>query len=148
MTKEHAKGLSYMPYTQAIEDGLEPLEVKDTEVVMDSVPDDSLLKIIYARDARTGLPVGDLTYFVSDKANPEVKQFILQNLMQDTSGAANPSVPAGMDPDLAIELTRSATETYEDYVNRLQNYKIENEQIVKNAKSLVQSPQEPAQVTE
>ena len=39
-------------------------------------PSDSLLKLVYERDERTGLPMGDLQYLVSDKANPQVKEFI------------------------------------------------------------------------
>ena len=148
MKKEHAKGLSYMPYCQAIEDGLDPVEIKDVEVIQDEKAEDSLLSIIYARDARTGLPVGDLTYYVSDKAHPEIKSFILQNLMQDVSSAANPSVPAGMDEDLALELTRSSDETYEQYVQRLQDYKVSNEKIVKRALDSVRETQEPSQGVE
>ena len=46
-------------------------------------PTDVLIKEIYAPDPRTGLPTGDIGYFVSDKGNPEIKQFILEQLFMD-----------------------------------------------------------------
>lgn len=80
---------------------------------------DSLLSIVYAPDERTGLPTGDLTYFVSDKANPQIKQFILDNLMQDVSSAKNVSAPADLDDDTILALSRGHNEDVQSYMERL-----------------------------
>lgn len=82
-------------------------------------PKDSLLKIVYAPDSRTGLPTGDLTYLVSDKAAPDVKEFILSNLMQDVSAAKNPANLQGLSDDALLELSRNKGESLESYVGRL-----------------------------
>ena len=37
------------------------------DVEQSKSPSDSLLQLVYARDERTGLPIGDLQYLVSDK---------------------------------------------------------------------------------
>lgn len=96
------------------------------EVIQDSVvdveaskPKDSLLSLIYAPDPRTGLPTGDLVYLVSDKANPQVKQFILDNLMMDVSSAVAPKVPAELSDDDAFALSRQPNEDVQAYVERL-----------------------------
>lgn len=82
---------------------------------------DSLLAVVFAPSPLTGLPSGDLTYLVNSKANPQIKQFILDNLMLDVSAAARPSVPADVnlsDDDL-LALSRQKGESIEDYANRL-----------------------------
>lgn len=95
------------------------VEKDDSFEISDNDSNNSLLRLIYAIDSRTKLPTGDLTYYVSDKANPEIKKFILDNLMMDTSGAANVSVPKGLSDDLAFEFARNNGESLEDYANRL-----------------------------
>lgn len=99
-------------------------------------PADSLLAVIYAPDERTGLPTGDLSYFVSDKVNPQVKEFILANLMNDVSSAANPAIPDGMDSSLAFDLMRQKDESIDDYRNRLNQFATDN---VNYAKLLTES---------
>lgn len=91
-------------------------------------PKDSLLKVIYAPDSRTGLPTGDLTYYVSDKANPQVKQFILDNLLMDVSSAKNPAIPEGIDSTLAFDLMRKQGEGVQEYAERLNQFSSDNKQ--------------------
>lgn len=83
-------------------------------------PQDSLLSVIYAPDARTGLPTGDIQYYVSDRASEDVKQFILQNLMKDVSVAKQVANPQGLSDDALLELSRGLNESVDDYVLRMQ----------------------------
>lgn len=82
-------------------------------------PQDSLLKLVYSLDERTLCPSGDLQYFVNSKANPEVKKFILDNLMMDVSGSSKPSLPDGMSDDDIFALSRQSGESLEAYVERM-----------------------------
>lgn len=98
---------------------------ENTKVVCEDIPvgdktksTDSLLKLVYAKDNRTNLPSGDLQYFVSDKANPKVKQFILDNLMMDVSFAKTPTNSDLSDDDLLL-FSRQKDESLEQYMNRL-----------------------------
>lgn len=109
---------------------LHDISFKDRPVVDSSSveilksPSDSLLCIIYAPDSRTGLPTGDLNYYVSDRANDDVKQFILSNLMNDVSSAKNIANPSGLSDDALLELSRGSSETVEEYAIRM-NHEIE-----------------------
>lgn len=95
--------------------------VEDSPEVSESnSPSDSLLRVIYAPDERTGLPTGDLQYFVSDKANPQIKQFILDNLMKDVSVAKNP-MNADMSDDDMLLFARKPNESIDSYAQRLNN---------------------------
>lgn len=102
---------------QDIMANVEPLQEPESETVVDQDPKQSLLQVIYSIGA-DGWPVGDLAYFVSNKSNPEVQRFILENLMQDVSAAANPSVE-GLDDDTITCFTRQSGESKIDYLNRL-----------------------------
>lgn len=82
-------------------------------------PQDSLLSIVYGRDERTGLPIGDLQYYVSDKANPQIKEFILANLMNDVSAAQNVAAKYNISDDDILALSIQKDETLADYVERL-----------------------------
>lgn len=112
-----------------IEDNLVPPVIDDQDILEVSSSKDSFLKIVFAPDPVTGLPTGDLSYLVSDKANPEVKQWILDNLMLDVSSAKLPSAPNGLSDDDIIALSRDPRETVQDYMNRVNRYAKNNEEL-------------------
>lgn len=124
---------------------IESMPVVQPEVEKVEVPasaTDALIKVIYALDPVSKLPTGDLGYYVSDKANPEIKEFILKNLYFDTSSAANVSVPDGIDSSLALDLMRNKNETPEQYQERLNNFAIENVEFAKSIYSQLNSKKE------
>lgn len=95
----------------------------DEKVVQESHdPKDAFLRIVYSLDERTKLPTGDLTYLVSDKVNPEIKQWVLDNIMLDTSSAAHVCPVNGMSDDDIAALARSPKETSIEYMQRLNDY--------------------------
>lgn len=90
---------------------------------------DDLLDIIYSIDPRTGTPRGDLAVFMSKDANPEIRDFIQQNLMMEMpnvegsglvmSDALRNSFTKNITDDDIAEFSRNAGETSEDYAKRL-----------------------------
>ena len=109
-------------------------------------PMQSLLKIIYSVGS-DGYPVGDLAYFVGNKSNPEVQRFILDNLMRDVSGSANPGSLNLSDAEITA-LTRGSNESMADYAQRL-NASIEKDAfILKSAQQSVQVSKKPEQSAE
>lgn len=82
-------------------------------------PQDSLLRLVYTLDERTLCPTGDLQYFVNPKANPEVKKFILDNLLMDVSSSAKPALPDGLSDDDIFALSRQNGESLDAYVERM-----------------------------
>ena len=60
-----------------------------SNLVLPDVPpveekENPLLNIVYGVDEHTGLPAGDMSFYMSSKTSPEVRQFIIDNLMQPT----------------------------------------------------------------
>lgn len=93
-------------------------------------PDQTLLDLIFSSDPVTGLPQGDLAVFTGDNANPEVKLFIQQNLMNENpelNGLSN--LPTEVtnhfktltDDDIAT-FSRNNNESREEYAYRLRAY--------------------------
>lgn len=100
-------------------------------VEVEKKPVDTLLSVIYQEDLRTHLPTGDIGYYVSDKANPQIKQFILDNLLMDVSAAAAPKIPEGIDDSLAFDLMRRDGELPEMYADRLNQFANDNQELAK-----------------
>lgn len=70
---------------------------------------EQLLNYIYGVDPATSLPCGDLAVYLGDKANPEIKYFIEQNLLNPISNAEGLS-------NLPIEVTNKFRELSDDDV--------------------------------
>lgn len=148
MKRDAYKRMDYARFVDDNPDNFnEVVEVIDAEKRVS--PTDAILQEIYAPDPRTGLPTGDIGYFVSDKANPEIKQFILEQLFMDVSASANPTAPKGLSDDDILLLSRQTGESNQDYMNRLNgeidNFKRINDELSKRSVSKDSVQQSPVE---
>lgn len=111
-----------------IEENFVPSPVEEKEVIDINNPSDSFIRLVYSNDPVYNVPRGDLQYLVSDKANPAVKQWILDNIMIDTSGAATPVAPKGISDDDIALLARRSHESVKDYAERVNSFLNENKE--------------------
>lgn len=110
------------------------LDVPEIEKVHKEVSaNDAILSAIYAVDPISKLPTGDISAYVSDKTSPDVKRYILENLMIDTSGYVVPAAPRELSDDDVMFLTRRSDESRETYLSRINKYGVDNKQIVERA---------------
>lgn len=91
---------------------------------------DSVLNEIFSVDENTGLPKGDLQYYLSKDGNPAVKEWLELNLLQPRAKSNGSSIE-GVTDDLIAEMTRSSDETFEDYASRLAAIR---DEVIENAK--------------
>lgn len=77
-----------------------------------------ILKEIFSVDPATGLPRGDIAYFLSKDGNPQVKAWLETNLLSPRS-ANGMQDPAKVSDDLIVEMSRKSDETTEGYATRL-----------------------------
>ena len=77
---------------------------------------DMIIREIFSVDENTGLPVGDIAYYMSPNGNPQVKDWIMNNLLKP-SGRINSSVPDGVDDDVLAEFARGKEESVFDYAS-------------------------------
>lgn len=92
---------------------------------------DDLLDLIYAVDERTGMPSGDLAIFTSENANPEIRAFIQQNLLNEVPSekgklplpeSVRNSFNSKISDDDIASLSRNVGESTEEYAERLSNH--------------------------
>lgn len=78
---------------------------------------DAILKEIFSVDPHTGLPMGDIAYYLSPDGNPAVKDWLVNNLLKPRSGGTefNPDIT----DDTIVEMSRQQNESIEDYSSRL-----------------------------
>ena len=102
-----------------------------------SKKDAQLLDYIYAINPVTGLPQGDLAVYLGDKANPQIKNFIQMNLLNEVEDSKS-----GMrlsqdvinkfrehitDDDIAA-FSRNHGESKEEYADRMKLYMLKEKQ--------------------
>ena len=82
---------------------------------------DGILKEIFSVDERTGLPKGDIQYFLSKDGNPQVKAWLESNLLTPRAKESGSSIE-GVTDDLIAEMARNDDETSSQYAERLMSY--------------------------
>lgn len=88
----------------------------------DFVPvEDDMLRIlreIYSVDECTGVPKGDLAYYLSPDGNPQIKQWLVSNLLQPRAINRGTSLDNVTD-DMLAEFERGRDESIDVYRQRL-----------------------------
>lgn len=105
------------------------------EIPWKSEPDvkskkEELFDMIFSADPVTGVPQGDLAIYLGDKANPEIKAFIQNELLSERDDLADGvrmpdevlnKFKSLSDDDVAL-FSRNHNESREEYANRLRLY--------------------------
>ena len=101
--------------------GCEPVKhngVVDPEYIPSDSDMDRILKEIFSVDEKSGLPIGDLAYYLSPDGNPQVKAWLENNLLKPRAAALGTSVD-GVTDDMIAEYAKGSNESAEDYTARL-----------------------------
>lgn len=77
-----------------------------------------ILREIYTVDEVTGVPQGDLAYYLSPDGNPQVKQWLVSNLLQPRAVAQGSSLE-GVTDDMLAEFAKGRDESPYQYRERL-----------------------------
>lgn len=94
--------------------------VVDPEFVPSDSEFDRILKEIYSVDEKTGLPKGDLAYYLSPDGNPQVKAWLETHLLKPRSVERGSSIE-GVTDDMIAEFSRGSDETPAGYASRLRS---------------------------
>ena len=85
--------------------GCEPVQhngVIDPEYIPTDSDMDRILKEIYSVDENSGLPIGDLAFYLSPDGNPQIKAWLENNLLKPRAAARGTSVD-GVTDDMIAE---------------------------------------------
>lgn len=99
---------------------VETNDVVDPEFVPNSSQIDEILKDIFSVDPESGLPRGDLAYYLSPDGNPTVKAWLENNLLKPRAARVGSSIE-GVTDDMLEEYSRGKDESVVDYAARLRS---------------------------
>lgn len=127
-----------------------PQSIDLTSLSEDSVEksdsEKGILQAIYALDPVTRLPTGDIMCYMSPNTPPEIKQYIMDSIMIDTSSQALPPLPDGLDEDTAFALERKVGENvdvYRERINQFMQHQVNiRDMAIENAKREKQASQQ------
>lgn len=94
---------------------------------------DDIIREIFSVDPVSGLPKGDIQYYLSKDGNPDVKRWIENNLLTPRV-VSGQSTPEGVTDDMIAEMSRQRDESVEAYSSRLQSIYAECQQSIEAAK--------------
>lgn len=120
MNKNLAKNFAFF---KDIDCDLEPVS-QDREYVPLETRVDCILSDIFSVDEVSGLPKGDLAYYLSENGNPEVREWLQNNLLKPRGSSSGTSVE-GVTDDMLAEYQRNSGESINDYRQRLYGYFVE-----------------------
>lgn len=95
-------------------------DVVDPEYVPSASQLDEILKDIFSVDPESGLPRGDLAYYLSPDGNPTVKAWLENNLLKPRAARVGSSIE-GVTDDMLAEYSRGKDESVSDYAARLRS---------------------------
>lgn len=133
MKKELASKFAFLA---SVSSNLVPVEFVDEDFV--SSPEsqfDIILNEIFSVDPVSGLPKGDIAYYLSENGNPQVREWIKNNLLQPRAVLTGAD-PSKVSDDLIAEFSRGVDETNEVYASRLASIRSEAED---NIRKLLES---------
>lgn len=87
---------------------------------------------IFGVDPRTKLPNSDVALFLSDNTAPEIKDFIVNQLLSDNHLSDDGARYDGLDDDVIAQYTRSSDESIDSYRNRIFGDLVKNYQADKS----------------
>lgn len=129
MKKELASKFAFLA---PVSNNLEPVEFVEEEFYPSPESQfDIILNEIFSVDPVSGLPKGDIAYYLTDNGNPQVREWIKNNLLQPRSILTGAD-PSKVSDDLIAEFSRGADETNEAYAMRLASIRSEAEEYIRN----------------
>lgn len=114
-----------------VANNLEPVEfVEEEDLPTPESQLDMILNEIFSVDPVSGLPKGDIAYYLGENGNAQVREWIKVNLLQPRAVLTGAD-PSRVSDDLIEEFSRRADETNEAYAMRLTSIRSEAEENIR-----------------
>lgn len=97
---------------------VEPARSYELTAVVDNSELNRLLSIVFAMDD-TGSIQGDLGMLLNENVDPQIINFVKNQLLFDTTSSVQAPLPSWITDDDAVQLRRSPNETMDDYAQRM-----------------------------
>lgn len=101
-----------------------PVVIPDPPEIRSESDLQRVLDSIFTVDEKSGLPRTDVQYYLSPNGNPEVREWLINNLMKPREDKLRTNVD-GVTDDILIEFSRQAGEDIDTYRQRIYNLGVE-----------------------
>ncbi len=101
-----------------------PVVIPDPPEVRSESDLQRVLDAIFTVDEKSGLPRTDVQYYLSPNGNPEVREWLINNLMKPRADKLRTNIE-GLTDDMLAEFTRGAEEDIDAYRKRIYNLGVE-----------------------
>lgn len=102
----------------------DPCVIPDPAPVKSDSDFDRILNTIFAVDPRSGFPMTDLVYYLSPNGDPQVREWLVNNLLQPRATASGKPL-ADVTDDMIHEFSRKPDESLDDYAGRISSIRQE-----------------------
>lgn len=113
---------------------VEPTVQHKLDLVEDNSELNRLLSLIFKPD-ETGSIQGDIGFVLNDKVDPQIVNFIKNQLLFDTSSHVQAPLPSWMSDEDALVMRRDANETMDEYATRMAEHMIKLQDSMKPKKN-------------
>ena len=96
----------------------DPCAIADPAPVKSDSDFDRILSTIFAVDPVSGLPMTDIVYYLSPNGDPQVREWLVNNLLQPRATASGKSIE-GVTDEMIFEFSRKPDESLENYAGRI-----------------------------
>lgn len=123
----------YIKFSQYVGLDNDPCLIPDPAPVKSESDFDRILNEIFSVDPVSGLPMSDLQYYLSPNGNPQVREWLMNNLLKPRAASSGKSLD-GVTDDMIHEFSRGVDESLDDYASRLSNIRDEAQKFVDSLK--------------
>lgn len=123
----------YIKFSQYVGLDNDPCLIPDPAPIMSESDFDRILNEIFSVDPVSGLPMSDIQYYLSPNGNPQVREWLMNNLLKPRSASSGRSLD-GVTDDMIHEFSRGVDESLDDYASRLNNIRDEAQKFMDSLK--------------
>ena len=123
----------YIKFSQYVGLDNDPCLIPDPVPVKSDSDFDRILNEIFSVDPVSGLPMSDIQYYLSPNGNPQVREWLMNNLLKPRAASSGQSLD-GVTDDMIHEFSRGVNESLDDYASRLSNIRDEAQKFVDSLK--------------
>lgn len=101
-----------------------PVVIPDPPEIRSESDLQRVLDAIFTVDEKSGLPRTDVQYYLSPNGNPDVREWLINNLMKPRADKLRTNID-GVTDDMLFEFSRQAGEDLDTYRDRIYNLGVE-----------------------
>lgn len=121
----------YIKFSQYVGLDNDPCLIPDPAPVKSESDFDRILNEIFSVDPVSGFPMSDIQYYLSPNGNPQVREWLMNNLLKPRASFSGQSLE-GVTDDMIHEFSRRVDESLDDYALRLSNIREEAQKFIES----------------